>query len=84
MRGVPAKLAGLLQFMDARPQIRGFESTDLELAWQQLHGFYRLHFPNGFVSEGTPANILAHLHLFHSNQTRREFPQAALLHAASL
>lgn len=74
----------VLRFIDARPQISGEDANDIELPLSDKHGFVSVTFPGGYVSEGTSIHLLSDLHIFHFNETRREFPKATLVHGASI
>lgn len=70
--------------MEARPDIEGVDCQDIDLKMIRSSGFYQLDFPNGYRAEGTAGHLLSLLHMYHYNESRREFPTAPLIHAGSI
>lgn len=74
----------VLSFIDARPVVDVDEPKLVELPLVEKHGFVSVAFPGGHICEGTSMQLLSDLHVFHYNETRREFPDATLIHCASI
>ncbi|MEO1747540.1 MAG: hypothetical protein AAFR27_02790 [Pseudomonadota bacterium] len=84
VRPKTAEQDALLRFIDARPTVEGVSDETIDLPLAEKHGFVSVDFPTGYRCEGTSMQLLSDLHIFHYNETVREFPSAALIHCASI
>lgn len=77
-------IANQLRFIDARPEVDGVEAT-VECADVDVQsGFLRLQTGRGPMWEGCAHTLLSNLHAEHYNRSRAEFPEAPMIHGASL
>jgi len=73
-----------IRFIDARPQVEGFDCEISAIAAERSSGFLELRLPTGYLCEGTAGYLLGELHRYHMEETRREFPGCAMLHGGTV
>lgn len=73
-----------IRFIDARPQVEGFDCETSAIVAKRSSGFLELELPTGYLCEGTAGYVLGELHRYHMEETRREFPGRAMLHGGTV
>jgi len=76
--------AGVLAYIETRPQICGPALRSIDLVVRRVGGFYHLALPDGIVAEGTASHLLDAIHQATFKSFVEEVPGAPLIHGASI
>lgn len=79
-----AHVANSLRLIDARPTVEGVTWAEDEEVVEDHKGLLSLRMNADFVAQGSALHLLGELHVDHHTRTMEEFPEAPLIHGASL
>jgi len=77
-------VANRLRLIDARPTIEGVDFEERDLTVEDRAGFLHLPITSDTEFSGCAQTLLGDLHMYHKALSRKQFPQALMLHGASL